>query len=432
MNMLTLLIQLVVGLGFIARAVAKLFGTETILAQFEALRLGRRVRWTLGGLELLGGLAMLAAMAQPFLVFFAAVFLVLVGTGSVLLQTVRKQTQGLTMVAVLLAGAVVAALLQPLGLRVLALPKAEAFPLALVESAHNVETYGEGQWIESVRLAPDGTIYLTANRGENYATGDKSQAKAQVIARAPDGTERVFFELPQGATAGVIAFDPQGRMYMTGHGARLGVWRLGADGKGELFAQLPKGAWPNGITVGPDQQLYIADSALGVVWRADPTSGAVSQAVVSDALRARALIALAPGANGLHFFGRDLYVTVSDSAQVLKATLGQDSRFGPLSVFADGIPGDDFAIDEQGTLYITTHPFNTIVRVTQAGERSIVAEAAQGVTGATDAAFGVLPGDRDTLYVATDGGAFSGDMKARGALVALKVRRNSLTNRSAS
>ena len=423
MNMLTLLIQLLVGLGFIARAAAKLFGTEKSRAQFAALRFGRGIRWTLGGLELLGGLAMLASMAQPFLVFFAAVFVVLVGIGTALLQAVRKQVQGLTMTAVLLAGAFVAALLQPLGLRVLALPKAETLPLAPVVSARTVKTYGDGEWLESVKVGPDGTVYLTSNLGENYATGDKSQVRAQVIARAPDGTERVFFELPPGATAGVIAFDAQGGMYMTGHGARLGVWRLGADGKGELFAQLPKDAWPNGITIGPDDQLYVADSAMGVIWRVDPKSGSVSRAIESDALRARDFIALAPGANGLHFFGRDLYVTVSDSAQILKTILGQDSRFGPLSVFAEGIPGDDFAIDEQGTLYITTHPFNTVVRVTQSGERSIVADATQGVTGATDAAFGVLPGDRDTLYVATDGGAFSGDVKARGTLVALKVRR---------
>jgi hypothetical protein len=74
-------------------------------------------------------------------------------------------------------------------------------------------------------------------------------------------------------------------------------------------------------------------------------------------------------------------------------------------------------------MYITTHPFNTIVRVRQDGRRDIVANESQGITGATDAKFGVLPGDVDTLYVATDGGAFSGDPKARGALVALKVKR---------
>ena len=421
MNMLTLLIQSLVALGFIARAAGKFIGTEKVRAQFAALRLERTARWTLGGLEIVGGLAMLAAIAQPFLVFFVAVFLVLLSAGTLLLLVARKQTRGTPMVALLLAGAVIAAALQPLGLRVLALPKHEALPLDLVASARTVKAYGEGQWFESVRLAPDGTIYLTANQGENYATGDKGQARAQVIARSRDGSERVFFELPQGSTAGVIAFDSDGRMFMTGQGGQLGVWRLTPDGRGELFAKLPQGAWPNGITVGPDRQLYVADAALGFIWRIDPVSGAAERAIDSDALRARKFIALAPGANGLHFFGRDLYVTVSDAARVLKYALGQDGRFGPPTVFAEGIPGDDFVIDDQGTLYLTTHPFNTIVRVTQRGERTVIANATHGIIGATDAAFGVLPGDRDTLYVATDGGAFSGDIKARGTLVALTV-----------
>ena len=421
MNMLTLIIQSLVGLGFIARAVGKFIGTEKVRAQFAALRLGRFVRWALGSLELIGGLAMLAALAQPFLVFFAAAFLVLLSVGTLLLQVTRQHTQGTPTVALLLTAAVIAAALQPLGLKVMLLPTAEALPLDAVASARTVKNYGEGQWFESVKLGPDGTVYLTANRGENYATGDKSQAHAQVIARKPDGTERVLFELPPGATAGVIAFDAEGHMFMTGQGGNLGVWRFTADGKGELFAKLPQGAWPNGITVGPDRQLYVADAALGIIWRIDPRSGVAQRAIESDALRARRFIALAPGANGLHFFGRDLFVTVSDAARVLKAALGQDGQFGPPSVFAEGIPGDDFAIDDQGTLYITTHPFNSIVRVSQNGQRSVIANATHGIVGATDAAFGVLPGDRDTLYVATDGGAFSGDPKARGTLVALKL-----------
>ena len=119
MNMLTLLIQFLVGMGFIARAAGKFIGTEKVRAQIAALRLGRSVRWTLGGLELVGGLAMLVAIAQPFLVFFVAVFLVLLSTGTLLLQIARKHTQGASMIALLLTGAVIAAALQPLGMKVL-------------------------------------------------------------------------------------------------------------------------------------------------------------------------------------------------------------------------------------------------------------------------------------------------------------------------
>ena len=421
MNMLSVVIQSLVGLSFIARAASKFIGAKSALAPFAEQRLGRPLRWTLGGLELVGGVAMLAAIAQPFLVFFAAVFLVVLSAGTLLLQAYRKHTQGSPMTALMLAGAVSAAALQPLGLKVLALPNAATLRLEPVSSARAVKAYGEAQWFESVKLGPDGTVYLTANQGEDYAAGDKSQAHAEVIARNPSGGERVFFELPQRPTAGVIVFDSDGRMFMTGQGGHLGVWRFTPDGKGELFAKLPHGAWPNGITVGPDKQLYVADAALGIVWRMDPTSGDATRAIESDALRPRRFIALAPGANGLHFLGRDLYITVSDAARVLKVTLAQDGQFGPPTMFAEGIPGDDFAIDDQGTPYSTTHPFNTIVRVTQSGQRTIIANATQGIVGATDVDFGVLPGDRDTLYVATDGGAFSGNRTARGTLVALKV-----------
>lgn len=421
MNTVSIVLQTLTGLGFLASGLGKMSGAQRLLAEFAEMRLGRAARWSIGVSEILGGAGMLLALLQPFLVFFVAALLLLIVLGTMAVKLARRSRQGVAALAMLAVGAVASAIAQPLGLRVLALPKADVLPAEPVREARLMKAYDEGLWFESVKAGPDGTVYLAGNKGENYATGDKSQVQAQVIARTPDGSERVFFALPKGATAGVIAFGADGQMYMTGQGAALGIWRFTGEGEASLFAKLPRGAWPNGMTVGPNGQLYVADSLMGVIWRVDPQSGAVSRAVQSDALRRRPLIALAPGANGIHFFGRDLYVTVSDAAKVLKFQLGADGQLGAPTVFAHGIPGDDFAIDGQGSLYITTHPFNTIVRVRQNGERSVVADSSHGIIGATDAAFGVLPGDQDTLYVATDGGAFSGDLRARGTLVALKI-----------
>lgn len=422
MYYVTLLLQALVGLGFLALGGSKLVGNQRVIAQFEMLRIGRIIRWGIGLLEMLGGLGMLASTMQPFLAFFASVFLLLISVVTLILYAVRKHRKITLNTGLLLLGTLTAAVLQPLGLKVLLLPKAETFPLDAVASARNVKAYDEGFWLEGIATGPDGTLYLSGNKGENYVTGDKSQAHAQVIARAPDGNERIFFELPQGSTAGVIAFDTNGQMYMTGQGNELGVWRLKEQGKGELFAKLPRGAWPNGLTIGPDGQLYSADAALGVIWRIDPKSGVSERIIESEALRARRYIALAPGANGVEFFGRDLYVTVSDAGRVLKFTLNLDGTFSQPTVVAEGIPGDDIAIDNNGTLYVTTHPFNTVVRVTQDGRKSVIADASHGVTGATDVTLGNMPEDRDTLYVVTDGGAFSGDTKARGTLVALEIK----------
>lgn len=421
MTPISQLLSLIVGLAFAARGAGALFGSVRARRRADALRLGRPARWTLGALELLGGVAMLLAIAQPFLVFFAGAMLVVLSVATLSLHAVRGAMAGTRTAAGLLAATVIAAALQPLGLRVLLLPKAESLPRMPVSSAHLIKTFGEGVWLESVKAAPDGTLYLTANQGEDYATGDKSRVQARVLARAPDGHERVVFELPKGATAGVICIAADGTLYLTGQGARLGVWRLTPEGRGELFAELPSGAWPNGIAEGPDHQLYVADSALGVIWRVDPATGAVSRAIDSKLLQRRRYVALAPGANGVHFFGRDLYVTVSDAARIVRFELRADGHFGAPSVFAEGIPGDDFAIDGHGALYVTTHPFNTIVRISQDGQRTIIADAGHGIVGATDAVFGTGADHRDTLYVATDGGAFSGDAKARGTLVALTV-----------
>ena len=416
------LVQLVAGLGFAVHGAMALTDGWPRRARQAEISSGRG-RAVVGAFELLGGLALLGALAQPFLVFFIAALLALLAAALLLSPRLRPPSAKPWVIGGLLISALTSAVTQPLGLRVLALPKAAVLPVEPVE-ARLVKTYGEGVWFESVKAAPDGTLYLTANQGENYATGDKSRVHAEVIARTSDGNERVFFELPRGATAGVIAFDKAGRMFMTGQGSALGIWRLTPDGKGTLFAKLPQGAWPNGMTVGPDQLLYVADSALGTIWRVNPDSGAVDRAVESDALRARRFIALAPGANGIHFFGRQLFVTVSDAARVLEFRLEQNGSLTAPRVLAEGIPGDDFAIDTEGTLYITTHPFNTIVRVTQDGKRTVVATAAQGLVGATDATFGTQDSDRDLLYAVTDGGAFSGDPRARGALLALHVTRN--------
>lgn len=389
---------------------------------FVQLRSRRAARIALGIVALLGGVAMIAAIAVPFLAFFAAAAVGIVALAALLAGRNRPALASRRPAVAALAAAIAVAVLQPFGLKVLLLPKADALPL---ETARAVllKTYPSGTWFEGIGFGPDGTMYLAANSGENYVTGDKSRVHAQVIARSPDGAERVFFRPPQGSTAGVMVFGRDGTMYMTGTGAKLGLWRIARDGTGTLFAPLPRGAWPNGIAIGPDGRLYVADSALGAIWRVDPQSGAAEKVAELDALRARPAIALAPGANGIHFFGRDLFVTVSDKAWVLKFRLGDDGRLGAPAVVARGIPGDDFAIDPHGALYVTTHPYNTIVRVTPDGRRSIVAGAAQHIVGATDAVFGVRAADRDTLYVVTDGGAFSGNLAAGGTLVAVQVPR---------
>jgi sugar lactone lactonase YvrE len=377
------------------------------------------IRAPLAFIALLAASADVAAIAVPFLAFFAACLSMLVALG-LLLALSRRSAVRFVYVSIMAALASLGvAMLQPLGLKVMLLPKADSLPYEPVQ-ARVLKTYDEGVWFESVRAGADGTLYLAANIGLDFARSDYYRhAHGEVIEHHLDGTERVLFTTPVGSAAGVFAVAADGTIYMSSNGVTPGVWRIKPNGTGEMMTKLPHGAWPNGLDFGPDGMLYSPDSALGLIWRINPQTGEASKALEDKLLRARPYISLAPGANGLHFSGQKMIVTVSDSTKALQYTLQPGGSFGRGVELASGIPGDDFAIGRDGSLFITTHPYNTLVRVYPDGRRVVIGDARQHIVGATDAVFGRGVQDRDVLYVATDGGAFTGGPKTRGQLIAL-------------
>lgn len=419
MDILTTILEALVGAVFLATALGIALRSPRLALLLRPLPQSRPVRMLLAALTMLPGIGMIVATLIPILAFFVALLSVIV-TG-VLAGASRAGggRPGLARSAMLVLAATLVAILQPLGLKILCLPTADPLPYRPVP-ARVIKTYGEGVGFESVRAGPDGTLYLAANRGLDFSIGDYyRRARGEIIARRPDGQERVLFTTPLGSTAGVMAIAPDGTLYMTSNGHTPAIWRITPGGAATRIATLPTGAWPNGLDFGPDGMLYTPDSSLAQIWRIDPATGRAAVVLRDRRLAARPFIALAPGANGLRFAGRDLIITVSDSTEVLKYTLGQDGHLAAPKRIARGIAGDDFAIGRDGSLFITTHPYNTLVRITPDGRRTIIADARLNIVGATDASFGRGPADRDTLYVATDGGAFTAGPKARGQLIAL-------------
>ena len=63
-----------------------------------------------------------------------------------------------------------------------------------------------------------------------------------------------------------------------------------------------------------------------------------------------------------------------------------------------------FAFGASSSLYIATHPEQTVFRLDAAGNRTTVAGPEQCAVGTTACAFGRAPGDENALYVTTDGG----------------------------
>lgn len=413
-------LELALGLALLVMAVGVASKPAWMRNIVDPLPSSRTARGLIGAALSLPAVGLLAAIFVPFVAFFASAMTIavtaVVGIASRLAGT-RLTLPGA--IAVIIAAVGIGAL-QPLGLKVLLLPKADTLPYVPVPFKV-VKTYDPGVWFEGVSAGADGTLYLAANRDLDFTIGKYyRRAEGQVIARKPDGTEQILFTTPRGSTAGVIAVANDGMLYMTSNGDQPGLWKIGPHGQASKFVELPKGAWPNGLDFGPDGMLYSPDSSLGQIWRIDPKNGRAEVALRDRRLSARRFVALAPGANGLHFVGPDMIVTVSDSTEVLRYHLQDDGKFGGAELIARGIPGDDFAVGRDGSLFITTHPYNTLVRVRPDGRRTIVADHRQQIIGATDAVFGRSSGDADTLYVATDGGAFTGGAGSRGALIALK------------
>jgi sugar lactone lactonase YvrE len=84
--------------------------------------------------------------------------------------------------------------------------------------------------------------------------------------------------------------------------------------------------------------------------------------------------------------------------------LQSDGHPGPIETAATHVLADDFAFGASGSLYIATHPEQTVFRLHAAGSRTTVAGPKQGAVGTTACAFGRAPGDENVLYVTTDGG----------------------------
>lgn len=303
------------------------------------------------------------------------------------------------------------------------LPTPDQLPYEPV-AATLVATYRPGMWWEGIAQGPDDTLVLAGSAGLDYATGDTGRIRGEVVVRDPGGAERTHFTPPAGCTAGVTAVAPDGGMFMAVTGSARGLWRLEPDGHGRLLAPTPPGSWPNGVSfgpAGPQGPVYLADSAMGVIWMIDPETGDLRAAYEGDELRARAG-ALAPGANGIQLFGGQMYVTNSDAATLTRFDVDDDHRLRNPFPVVTGVPADDFAVDDDGTFYLTTHIFDAVVRVDPDGRRSTIAATAEHVTGATDCTLARDDRGRRTLFVVTDGGGLaSGHREAAGSLVALSL-----------
>jgi sugar lactone lactonase YvrE len=261
--------------------------------------------------------------------------------------------------------------------------------------ARTVARLEPGRFLESIAIAPDGRLYVSTGPDGGISIVE------------PDGRVTPFarIDVGPGGFMMCVAFDRDGALYASVNSANdsvRGVWLFAADGQPTRLAALPPGVVPNGLAIDARGNAYIADSFGGVIWQVPAGGGEPSAWLRHAWLTPRPLIGRYPGANGLQLADGALYVAVSDRALLLRIPIAADGAAGSPEIYASGLPADDFAIAADGSLYLTTHPFNSVVKLARDGRRSVVAGPAQGVIGPTAAA---IAGD-GSLYVVTDGGLF--------------------------
>jgi sugar lactone lactonase YvrE len=235
---------------------------------------------------------------------------------------------------------------------------------------------------------------------------------------APDGTQSTFAQLPLGVPLtpcgalvdimGGLALDEHGNIYVTVNSCDLanrGIWKVSPSGQLQILAHLPIEALANGITIHHDR-LYVADSSLGRVWTL-PLEGGPATVWIQDDLLFAPPGSPFPGANGIKVYHGDLYVSVSGAGTILAIPFLHNDIAGAPRIHAQVPPPqgcDDFSFDVHGSLYCTTDPFRTLIRVDPDGSSHILLTAADGLDGPTATAFGIHGEDRFNLYITN--GAF--------------------------
>jgi sugar lactone lactonase YvrE len=251
-------------------------------------------------------------------------------------------------------------------------------------------------FVENVAVGPDGSVFVTVYSGNRIDRYDPRTGETSVFAVLPAP--------PMG-----LAIDESGTLWVTGGTMRTSpghIWKVGVKGEVQQWTDLPDASFTNGCAVHPNgRELLVCESASGSVLSIDTRKPGKWSVWLRDGLIAPPPGGTPfPGANGIKIRGGVAFITVSARYLIVRVLIQADGSAGPVETVWRDVLGDDFAFGESGSLYVTTHPAQTLVRIDASGKRTTIAGPDQGMAGSTACAFGRAPGDDKALYVSTDGG----------------------------
>lgn len=282
---------------------------------------------------------------------------------------------------------------------------------------------GSGAWIENIAERSNGQLLITRMFTPELWFIDPSTGSAQLVYSFPDANSVTGITPTGNDDEFAVAVGNVDAATFTPEAGSWSTWKITLDGAkatASLITKLPEAKFLNGMgsfDAGESKGLLITDSVVGGIWAVDLATGANSLALQDDTMLAPAGAAFAVGIDGFRIKDNYLYYTVFaggvlrriniefPSAADLAAGTATLKQIAVEELANTGGSFDDLDVAADGTIYITTNPENTVVKVAAAGgEPTLVAGNAVSLAlaGASSALLSKVAAN--VLYVTTSGG----------------------------
>ncbi|KAJ4126943.1 hypothetical protein NW754_002213 [Fusarium falciforme] len=214
------------------------------------------------------------------------------------------------------------------------------------------------------------------------------------------------------------------------------VWEIKVCGRRPEVSKvvdIPEAVFLNGVVANSliMDEVLIADSSLGKVFKVNVKEKKYQVAIELPEMAPPANAAIQLGINGVHIQNGFLYWTNTLLDTLFRVQINKNgivavgAKVETVATTTSSL--DDFALDRKGTSWVTTNGNNSVLAISPNGKSVVVAGSISELTvaGATAAAFGRTPKDRDILYVVTSGALaapVNGTITEGGKIVAINTK----------
>ncbi|KAJ8111257.1 hypothetical protein OPT61_g6105 [Boeremia exigua] len=289
----------------------------------------------------------------------------------------------------------------------------------------DVAEFGLGTWVENIAVRPNGKILVTMITPPEIWEVDPFKPPASNATRLVQRFDTA------GLVTGITELEPD--IFMAVGGA--GIWRVdmnkGLTSNASEVVSIAGSGFLNGIATLDAKKgtVLVADSALGLLWRVNTKIRTYELGLQDDTMAPEDLGGMLIGINGVRVWKNYVYYNNTPRQLICRVRIDRatGNAVGPYEIIAQGVRGDDFAVGQDGTVYVAELTRNIVTHVRLNGEQTVIAGNlnSTAVAGATSAAFGRTKSSRNVLYVTTDGAStapVNGSIVTGGKVVAVVLR----------